>query len=165
MILEKTYIKLLNAPTDVHSFPPHFRERPAVTIMLLPLPCPPLRLSSCLSSAMLHTAPSCPTARIGCQTCISYPVLLCLLFPAVRFALFLQSSSPDNVSFAGYVYLLTPSPCGRLSLPQSIMGQSDSLSSFSHPLFQSGRLTCHLRSEDGRVSQVPDSSLHACHVL
>ncbi len=31
-------------------------------------------------------------------------------------------ASPDNVSFAGCIYLLTPSPCGWLSQPQSNMG-------------------------------------------
>ena len=35
--------------------------------------------------------------------------------------LFLQSNSPDNVSFASFVSLLTPSPCERLSRSLSTM--------------------------------------------
>ena len=49
---------------------------------------------------------------------------------------------PVRVSFAGYITLLTPSPCTRLSRAPSIMGQSDSPSAFSLPSFQLARLTC-----------------------
>ncbi len=43
------------------------------------------------------------------------------------------SNSPGQVSFAGCVSLSTPSPCRRLSRPQSTMGESDSLKVVSHP--------------------------------
>ena len=53
-----------------------------------------------------------------------------------------SSTSLVRVSFAGYITLLTPSPCTRLSRAPSTMSQSDSSITLQLPLISLSQLTC-----------------------
>ena len=82
-----------------------------------------------MSSTISETLPSASQIGFGIGTLS--PLLPFSLFPAVRFASFPSPTCLDEVSFAGYVTLLAPSPCAWLSHAPSTMRPSDSLLAFS----------------------------------
>lgn len=144
----------------------HLLESTPVAALMLTAPVQPLendQLGKAPAQICLIT-----TGRKGSQIGVLDFPLLSLLSPAVRFAYVYQPVLSAYVSFAGSAIPSSPSPCDRRYRLRVL---SDDLTPFSsltrrmlflrliHPTStrQSGG--------GGRVSQVPDASLTACHAL